>query len=66
MPVPQLTTTDCGVHWSPLTQESGKIVVSYLFYSLQFFRNYTQKTPEKTIYRFEQNVILLRYLKAYT
>ena len=28
MPVPQLTTTDCGVHWIPSTKENGEIVVS--------------------------------------
>jgi len=26
MPVPQLTTTDCGVHWIPSTKENGEIV----------------------------------------
>ena len=28
MPVPQLITTDCGVHWIPSTKENGEIVVS--------------------------------------
>jgi len=28
MPVPQLITTDCGVHWILLTKETGEIVVS--------------------------------------
>ena len=28
IPVQQLTTTGCGVHWIPSTKENGEIVVS--------------------------------------
>jgi len=28
VPVPQLTTTDCGVHWILPTKENGEIAVS--------------------------------------
>ena len=39
IPVPQLITTDCGVHLIPLTKEIGEIVVSIYYCSIRLFFN---------------------------
>lgn len=42
IPVPQLTTTDCGVHWILPTEENGEIAVST---QLNFFSTRKHSMP---------------------